>query len=157
MSGSRIAAGRGRLAGARSAGSVQYSLTYCWQTAAPAANAPVWNQVRVSTGGDQDRWSQLTASPSANSVSSRNSSVSHCSTRPNPRNSRSYAVEVAVVVGVPVDQAVAADPVDRLDTLDHLHGERQPGHPGPAGELVGDIEARRRCVGDPGLGAEVVP
>ena len=42
-------------------------------------------------------------------------------------------VVVAVVVGVPGDQPAAADPVDGLDPLDDLHGERQPGHPRPAG------------------------
>ena len=60
------------------------------------------------------------------------------------------------MVGVPGDQAVAADPVDRLDALDHLHGEGQPGHPGTAGLFVGDVEARRRRVRDPCLRAQVV-
>ena len=89
MSGSRIAAASASRPGARRAGSVQYSLRYCWVTAWASVNAPVWNQVRVSIGGDQDCWSQLANSPSAKSVSARNSSVSHCSTMPKPRNSRS--------------------------------------------------------------------
>ena len=39
------------------------------------------------------------------------------------------AVEVAVVVGVAGDEAVAADVVVGLDALDHVHRERQPRDP----------------------------
>ena len=53
-----------------------------------------------------------------------NSSVSHCSTMPKPRNSRSIAVKVTVVVGVARHEAVAADAVIGLDPLDHVHGKR---------------------------------
>ena len=62
---------------------------------------------------------------------------------PKPRNSRSIAVEVAVVVGVAGDEAVAADAVERLDPLDDVHRERQPRDPRPAGALVGQVERRR--------------
>ena len=66
------------------------------------------------------------------------------------------AVEVAVVVGVAGDEAVAADVVVGLDALDHVHRERQPGDPGLAGALVLQVELGRGGVVDAGFGAEVV-
>jgi hypothetical protein len=53
------------------------------------------------------------------------------------------AVEVAVVVGVAGDEAVAADVVVGLDPLDHVHRERQPGDPGLAVALVLQVELGR--------------
>ena len=50
------------------------------------------------------------------------------------------AVEVAVVVGVAGDEAVAADVVVGLDALDHMHREGQPGDPGLAVALVLQVE-----------------
>ena len=67
-----------------------------------------------------------------------------------------FAVEVAVVVGVAGDEAVAADVVVGLDALDHMHRKRQPGDPGFAGALVLQIELGRGRVLDAGFGAEVV-
>ena len=66
------------------------------------------------------------------------------------------AVEVAVVVGVAGDEAVAADVVVGLDALDHVHRERQPGDPGFAVALVLQVELGRGGVVDAGFGAEVV-
>ena len=66
------------------------------------------------------------------------------------------AVEVAVVVGVAGDEAVAADVVVGLDPLDHVHRERQPGDPGFAVALVLQVELGRGGVVDAGFGAEVV-
>ena len=66
------------------------------------------------------------------------------------------AVEVAVVVGVAGDEAVAADAVVGLDALDDVHREGQPGDPGLAGALVLQVELGRRRVVDARLGAEVV-
>ena len=66
------------------------------------------------------------------------------------------AVEVAVVVGVAGDEAVAADVVVGLDALDHVHRERQPGDPRFAVALVLQVELGRGRVVDARLGAEVV-
>ncbi len=66
------------------------------------------------------------------------------------------AVEVAVVVGVAGDEAVAADVVVGLDALDHVHRERQPRDPGLAVALVLQVELGRGGVVDAGFGAEVV-
>ena len=66
------------------------------------------------------------------------------------------AVEVAVVVGVAGDEAVAADVVVGLDALDHMHRERQPGDPGFAVAFVLQVELGRGGVIDAGFGAEVV-
>ena len=49
-------------------------------------------------------------------------------------------VEVAVVVSVAGDEAVAADVVVRFEALDHMDWERQPGDPGIAVALVLQIE-----------------
>ncbi len=51
-------------------------------------------------------------------------------------------VEVAVVVGVAGDEAVAADTVAGLHPLDHVHREGQSRDPGLPGELVFQIELR---------------
>ena len=53
-------------------------------------------------------------------------------------------VIVAVMVGIARDEIVAADPVKRLDLLDHVDGKRNARDPGRAGELIGDIELGRR-------------
>ena len=66
------------------------------------------------------------------------------------------AVEVAVVVGVAGDEAVAADAVVGLDPLDDMHRERQPRDPGLAVALVLQIELGGRRVLDTRFGAEVV-
>ena len=66
------------------------------------------------------------------------------------------AVEVAVVVGVAGDEAVAADVVVCLDALDHMHREGQPGDPRLAVALVLQVELGGRGVLDDGFGAEIV-
>jgi hypothetical protein len=67
-----------------------------------------------------------------------------------------FAVEVAMVVGVAGDEAVAADVVVGVDTLDHVHRKRQPRDPGFAVALVLQVELGRGRVIDAGFGAEVV-
>jgi hypothetical protein len=52
VSGGRIAAASAAKAGPRSAGSIQYSASYCRLNACASRNAPVWCQVRVSIGRD---------------------------------------------------------------------------------------------------------
>ena len=60
------------------------------------------------------------------------------------------AVEVAVVIGVAGDEAVAADVVVGLDALDDVHREGQPGDPGLAVALVLQVELGRWRVLRPG-------
>ena len=55
-------------------------------------------------------------------------------------------VAVPVVVGIARDEAVAADAVDGLHALNHMHRERQLGNPGAAGLLVGQVDAGGRRV-----------
>jgi hypothetical protein len=66
------------------------------------------------------------------------------------------AVEVAVVVGVAGDEAIAADVVNGLDVLNHVHRERQPGDPRCTVALVLQVELGRGGVIDARLGAQVV-
>jgi hypothetical protein len=61
-----------------------------------------------------------------------------------------------MVVGIARDELVAADMVMGEDALDDMHREWQPGHPGPAIALVGQVETGGRCVLNLRLGAEVV-
>ena len=49
--------------------------------------------------------------------------------------------EAAVVIG-----AAVADAIQRFNTLDHVHRERQTGDPGLSCQLVGKVEFGRRCV-----------
>ncbi len=53
---------------------------------------------------------------------------------------------VAVVVGVTCDEAAAADPVVRLDSLDHMHWERKPRDPRLAVLFILQIEPGGRCI-----------
>ena len=74
-----------------SPGSAQNSGAYAAVRSPPATsmNAPVWDQVRVSTGGTCEAGSRLDAADRSTGDSAESSSVSHCSVRPKPRNSRS--------------------------------------------------------------------
>ena len=45
-------------------------------------------------------------------------------------------IEVTVMIGVACDEPGAADPVDRINPVNHLHRERQAGDPRVAGPLV---------------------
>ena len=57
------------------------------------------------------------------------------------------AIEIAVVVGVACwTKRSAATCRDGLDSLDHMHRERQPGDPRLAGALVLQVELGRRRV-----------
>ena len=126
--------------------SVQYSLRYCWVTAWASVNAPVWNQVRVSTGGDQDCWSQLANVAVVEvGVGAELLGVALLDQAESAELTL-VAVEVPVMVGVAGDEPVPADPVDRLGALHHLDGKRQPGDPRRARGLVGDVEAGGRRV-----------
>ena len=66
------------------------------------------------------------------------------------------AVEIAVVVGIAGDKAVAADAIVGLHALHHVDRKRQPGDPGRAGLFVGQVKTGRWCVVHPGLGAQIV-
>src|SRR4051812_42076196 len=50
-----------------------------------------------------------------------------------------FAVVVTVMIGVAVDEAIAADMVVRFHARDYVDGERQPRRPRSAGGLVGKI------------------
>jgi hypothetical protein len=66
------------------------------------------------------------------------------------------AIEVAVVILVRGNEAIAADAVERRHAFDDVHRERQPRDPRIARSLVLQVELRRGCVVDLRLGAEVV-
>src|SRR5215203_1652632 len=51
------------------------------------------------------------------------------------------AVKIAMVIAVARDETIAADPVERLDPLDHMHRKRQARDPRRAGDAVLHIEA----------------
>ena len=83
----------------------------------------MWNQVRVSTGGDHDYAFQL-----ANCAIVERGVGAEFLGVPLLDHAEATelaleAVEVAVVIGVSADQPVAADPVDGLGALDHLTGK----------------------------------
>src|SRR6202034_4453134 len=65
-------------------------------------------------------------------------------------------VVVAVVVGVPRDEDVAADGVAGFDALDDLDGEGKTRQPRGAGKFVGNVKPGRGRVVDERLRAEVV-
>ncbi len=65
-------------------------------------------------------------------------------------------VEVAVPVGVARHEPVAADQIARLHPCHYMDRERHPGDPRPARAFVVERELRRRRIGDPRLGAEIV-
>src|ERR1700722_17121263 len=50
------------------------------------------------------------------------------------------AIEIAVVVSIASDKAVAADPIMGLDALHHVYWKRQPGNPRLAVALVLQVE-----------------
>ncbi|MNL05681.1 hypothetical protein D3C87_1262920 [compost metagenome] len=67
-----------------------------------------------------------------------------------------HSVEIAVVVGVAGDEAIAADVVIGFHAFDHMHRKRQPGQPGGARQFVGHVEPGRGRVPDGSFGAQVV-
>ena len=96
----------------------------------------MWNQVRVSTGGTCEAASMLVPLGNCAAFAERRELfgvplLDHAEAT----ELALVAVEVAVVVGVAGDEAVAADAVVGLDPLDHMDRERQPGDPGLAGGL----------------------
>ena len=115
----------------------------------------MWNQVLVCTGGTCDAASMLSAGHVAAGERRELLGVPLLH-HAEAAELALLAVEVAVVVGVAGDEAVAADVVVGLDPLDHVHRERQPRDPGPAVALVLQVELGRWGVVDTGLGAEVV-
>ena len=86
----------------------------------------MWNQVLVSTGGTWEAASTLVAGGQLPLGVERGELLGvplldHAEAAELALD----AVEVAVVVGVAGDEAVAADAVVGLDALDDVHGERQ--------------------------------
>ena len=67
-----------------------------------------------------------------------------------------YAVEIAVMVGVTSDEAIAADAIIRLDPLDDMDGERQSRDPRFAVALVLQVELGGGCVLYAGVRSKVV-
>ena len=66
------------------------------------------------------------------------------------------AIEVAVMVGITRDKAVAADAVIRLHPLDYMHRERQPGDPRTAAQLVLQVKPRRGSIMNPCFRSHIV-
>src|SRR5262245_868138 len=66
------------------------------------------------------------------------------------------AVEITVVIGVARDEAITADAVKGLYTLNDMNGKRNPGYPGSSGHLVRKMEPGGRRVMNMRLGAQVV-
>ena len=116
----------------------------------------MWNQVLVCTGGTCDAASMLSAGERRRRGERGELFGVPLLDHAEAAELALLAVEVAVVVGVAGDEAVAADVVVGLDPLDHVHRERQPGDPGFAVALVLQVELGRGRVVDAGLGAEVV-
>ena len=115
----------------------------------------MWNQVLVCTGGTCEAAAMLSAGSIAVGQGGELLGVPLLD-HAEAAELALLAVEVAVVVGVAGDEAVAADVVVGLDALDHVHRERQPGDPGFAVALVLQVELGRGGVVDAGFGAEVV-
>src|SRR4030095_228138 len=67
-----------------------------------------------------------------------------------------HSVEVAVMIGVTGDEAVAANAVVRLHTLNTMDREGQACNPGFAVALVLEIELRGRRILENSLGTEIV-
>ena len=82
------------------------------------------------------------------SVSAPSSSVSSLLDHAEAAEFALNAVEVAVMIGVAGDEAIAADQITCLHSLDHMDGERQTRDPRFAVKLVLQIELRGRCVLD---------
>jgi hypothetical protein len=75
---------------------------------------------------------------------------------PEPAELALGSVEVSVVIDVAGEEAVAADPVIRLDRFDDLHGKRKAGDPRTARLPIRQVEPRRGRVMHARLGAHVV-
>ncbi len=86
----------------------------------------MWNHVRVSTGGTWEAASTFVPAGKLLACAERRKLLRvpllH---QAEAAELALIAVEVAVVVGVAGDEAVAADAVVGLDALDHVHRERE--------------------------------
>src|SRR5436853_7839656 len=65
-------------------------------------------------------------------------------------------VEITVMVGVPRNEAVSSNSIQRLDPFNNVHGKRKPGDPRFSRKLVLEIELCRSDVLNVSLGPEIV-
>src|SRR5579883_836841 len=66
------------------------------------------------------------------------------------------AVEVAVMIGILGDEALAADMIACLNAFNYMNGKRQPRHPRLPRPFIGEIELRGGCVMNKGFRTKVI-
>ena len=103
----------------------------CRDTCSRPLKTPVWNHVLVCIGGTCEAAAIFSPGGYCAAAGQRGELLGvplldHAEAAEFPL----VAVEVAVVIGVAGDETVAADVIEGLRALDHVHRERQPGDPG---------------------------